>query len=60
VIKFVEVGLVLLFGLPIVLAFLSLPVMALAWLRKGKIFVPPGRSIVDQCIILRHESPIAY
>lgn len=59
-IKAAEVALVLVIGLPIVLAFLSLPVMALVWLRKGKIFVPPGRGISDRGIILRHEEPVSY
>jgi hypothetical protein len=60
VIKVAEILLVLVIGLPIIFAFLMLPVMALVWLPKGKLLTPPGRVVVDSGIILRHENPIQY
>jgi hypothetical protein len=59
-IKTAEILLVLVIGLPIIFAFLMLPVMALVGLPKGKLFTPPGRVVVDGGIILRHENPTQY
>jgi hypothetical protein len=59
-IKAAEILFVLVIGLPIVFAFLMLPVMALAWLRKGKLLTPPGRVVTGRGIVLRHENPIQY
>lgn len=59
-IKAMEVLLVLILGLPVIVAFLMLPVMALFWLPKGKLISPPGRVVTHRGIILRHENPVQY
>lgn len=58
--KAIEISLLLLFAIPVILAFLAVPVMAIWWLPKGKLFTLPGHIVADRGIILRHESPVVY
>jgi hypothetical protein len=59
-IKAAEILLVVIVGLPVLFAFLMLPVMALVWLPKGKLLSPLGRVVAGRGIVLRHENPIQY
>ncbi len=58
--KIVEAVGMVLFGLPVALCFLALPVLALYWTRPGKIFVPPGHVVADRGIVLRANAPVLY